>query len=333
MKLGLQAPMEEDWRATLEKVRIAEELGIEHISGGGESWGPSSIPWLTLLAEHTQRATLLPTILNVFSRSPATLAQEFALLDQISDGRMVLGLGSSGQLVIEHFFGVPFERPLRRIREYVEIFRMLIGGERLEYEGELFTLERGFRLDYPRPRNEIPVWIAAITPRSIRQSGEIADGILPIHWPTRLLPQIREQLDAAAKGAGRDPSAITLAPFTRVFVLDGNADEDERKWMEARSHVHHYVNRMGDFYWQMLSGNGHEGDVAASRAAWGERDREASLAALSDEMIGGIQVIGPIEQVREHLAERARLGADVQMLYMPPGEPAEVGRTLEALLA
>ena len=333
MKLGLQAPMEDDWRETLEKVRIAEDLGIEHITSGGESWGPSAIPWLTLLAEHTERATILPSILNVFSRSPATLAQEFARLEQISDGRMALGLGSSGHLVIEGFFGVPFERPLRRIREYVEIFQMLMAGERLEYEGELFQLQRGFRLDYPRVRDRVPVWIAAITPRSIRQTGEIADGILPIHWPTRLLPQLREQLGEGASSAGRDASAITIAPFTNVFVLDGNADEDERKWMAARSHVHHYVNRMGDFYWRMLTRAGHEDEIAASKAAWGERDREASLAALSDEMIAGIQVIGPIEQVREHLAERARLGADVQMLYMPDGDPREVGRVLESLLA
>ncbi len=333
MKLGLQAPMEEEWRETLEKVRIAEDLGIEYITSGGESWGPSAIPWLTLLAEHTERATILPSILNVFSRSPATLAQEFSRLEQISEGRMVLGLGSSGHLVIEDYFGVPFERPLRRIREYVEIFRMLMAGQRLEYEGELFQLQRGFRLDYPRVRDRVPVWIAAITPRSIRQTGEIADGILPIHWPTRLLPQLREQLAEGASGAGRDASEITVAPFTNVFILDGNADEDERKWMAARAHVHHYVNRMGDFYWRMLTRAGHADEVAASKAAWGERDREASLAALSDEMIAGIQVIGPIEEVREHLAERARLGADVQMLYMPEGDPREVGRVLESLLA
>ena len=332
MELGLQAPMEEDWRAALEKVRIAEDLGIGYVSGGGESWGPSSIPWLTLLAEHTRRATLLPTILNVFSRSPATLAQEFARLDQISGGRMALGLGSSGHLVVEHFFGVPFERPLRRLREYVEIFRLLIAGERLEYEGELFRLARGFRLDYPRPRARIPVWIAAITPRSIRQTGEIADGVLPIHWPTRLLPRLRERIAEGARAAGRDPAAVTIAPFTNVFVLDGDAEGDGRKRMEARSHVHRYVNRMGDFYWRMLTRAGHGEEVAASRAAWAARDREASLAALSDETIAGIQVIGPIEEVRARLAERARLGADVQMLYMPPGDPPAVGRALEALL-
>ena len=330
MRLGLQAAMEEDWQVTLAKVRIAEDLGFDPITAGGEAWGPSTIPWLTVLALHTTRVQLLPSILNVFSRSPATLAQELGRLDQLSEGRMILGLGSSGQLVIEHFYGVPFQRPLRRIREYVEIFRMLIAGEQLHYGGEIFQLERGFRLDYPRPRDEIPVWIAAITPRSIRQTAEIADGILPIHWPAPLLPALREQLDAAAKEAGRDPSTVTLAPFTRVFVLDGS-EEDERKWMEARGHIHHYVNRMGDFYWQMLSGNGYEGEVGASRAAWGERDREASIAAIGEEMVRDIQVIGSLDEVREKLRERAKLGADVQMLYMPPGDPREVGRTLEAL--
>ncbi len=330
MQLGLQAPMEDDWQATIEKVRIAEDLGYGPITSGGESWGPSAIPWLTVLALNTTRVQLLPLIVNVFSRSPATLAQEFGRLDQISDGRMILGLGSSGALVIEHFYGVPFERPLRRIREYTEIFRMLIGGEQLNYAGELFRLERGFRLDYPRPRDEIPVWIAAITPRSIRQTAEIADGILPIHWPASLLPALREQLDAVAKEAGRDPSAVTLAPFTRVFVLDGS-EEDERKWMEARSHIHHYVNRMGDFYWQMLNGNGYEDEVGASRAAWAERDREASVAAIGDEMVRDIQVIGSLDEVRAKLQERAKLGADVQMLYMPPGDVQEVGKTLEAL--
>lgn len=329
MKLGLQAPMEDDWRATLEKARIAEDLGFELITSGGESWGASAIPWLTALALNTSRAQLGTSILNVFSRTPATLAQEFGRLDHLSDGRMVLGLGSSGALVIEHFHGVPFERPLRRIREYVEIFRLLIAGEKLEYHGELFNLERGFRFDYPRPRTRIPVYIAAITPRSIRQTAEIADGIYPLHWPTALLPQLKEQLAEGARGAGRDPSEITVAPFTNTFILDGS--DDERRWQEARQHIHRYVNRMGVFYYQMLERNGFEAEVTASRDAWSKRDAEGSMAALTDEMVRAIQVIGPLESVREQLQERARLGADLQMLYMPAGTPAEVGRTLEAL--
>ena len=91
------------------------------------------------------------------------------------------------------------------------------------------------------------------------------------------------------------------------------------------------TSRMGDFYWQMLTGNGYEGEVGASRAAWAARDREASVAAIGDEMVRDIQVIGSLDEVREKLEEREKLGADVQMLYMPPGDVQEVGKTLEAL--
>ncbi len=161
MRLGVLATMGKDWKASVERVRIAEELGYEHVSCG-EAWGPSVLPFLTLIAANTSRITIGTSILNCFSRTPAVLAQEFAVLDQISEGRTVLGLGSSGANVIEHFHGVPFEKPLQRIRESVEIFDQLIAGEKLDYDGEIFELKRGFQLEYARPRTKIPVWIAAI---------------------------------------------------------------------------------------------------------------------------------------------------------------------------
>ena len=125
MRLGVLAGLDSDWKDSLEKVRIAEELGYE-MAGRGEAWGTSVLPWLTLLAANTSTITLGPTILNCYSRSPAVMAQEIGLLDQISGGRMVMGLGSSGNQVIEHFHGIPFQQPLRRLREYTEIFNLLI---------------------------------------------------------------------------------------------------------------------------------------------------------------------------------------------------------------
>ena len=252
------------------------------------------------------------------------------MLDQLSGGRSLLGLGVSGEFVVEHFHGVKFERPLRRLREYVEVFNMLISGERLVYEGEIYRLERGFTLDYERPRDHIPVYIAGITPRSIRQTGEVADGIFPIHWPKRLFGQLREQLVEGARSAGRDAAELTIAPFTNVFVLDGS--DDDEQWRAARQPLHHYINRMGTFYWQMLERNGFEAEVAASRAAWAERDLDGAIEAISGEMVRDIQVIGPLESVQEQLQERSQLGADVQMLYMPQGDAAEAGKRLEALL-
>ena len=128
MRLGLLCDIGTDWRASLEKVRIAEDLGFELVTAG-ETWGPSAIPWLTILALNTTKIQIGTSILNVFARSPAALAQDFAVLDQLSGGRMLLGLGASGEFVIEHFHGAKFDRPLRRLREYVEIFNLLMSEQ------------------------------------------------------------------------------------------------------------------------------------------------------------------------------------------------------------
>ena len=330
MRLGILAGAGSDWRESLEKVRIAESLGYELVATG-EAWGPSTIPWMTLLAANTERIRIGTSILNVFSRSPGAIAQEFAALEVISGGRMVCGLGSSGHRVIEHFHGVPFVKPLRRLREYVEIINALIKGERLNYDGELFSLKRGFRLDYERPRDHVPIYIAAITPKSIRQTGEIADGIFPIHWPKARFAALRASLSAASTGAGRDANAVTIAPFTNVYVLDG--EDDERQWQAARQPLFHYVNRMGDFYWNMLASNGFEAEVEASRLAWANgRDMAGAVAAISEAMVREIQVIGPPESVAEQLAERSAGGAELQLVPMPAGRAAEAGKRLEALL-
>jgi len=330
MRLGLLAGPGDDWRESLEKVRIAEDLGIELVATG-EAWGKGSVPWLAALAMNTSKVTIGTSILNTFSRTPAAMAQDFATLEEMSEGRMLLGLGSSGEYVIEGFHGVPFKKPLRRIREYVEIFDILISGEKLNYKGEIFDVQRGFRLDYHRPRTKVPVYVAAITPKSIHQTGQIADGIFPIHWPKRLFKQLRDDLAAGAKDAGREGHAFTIAPYTKTTILDGS-EEDEARWREARQLLQYYINRMGVFYWQMLERNGFAEEVAASRAAWAERDAEGSIAAISDEMVRECQVIGPIDEVSARLRERDEAGADIQMLYMPPGNPAEVGKWLEAVM-
>ena len=329
MRLGLLTDMGDDWRETLEKIKIAEDLGYERVCDS-ESWTTSPLPWLTLLAANTSKIEIGTSILNCFSRTPAALAQEFAVIDQLSQGRALLGLGSSGAFVIEHFHGLPFKRPLRRLRESVQLFNMLIAGEPLNYEGEIFQMSRGFRLQGTRYRDHIPVYIAGITPKSIFQTGEIADGIIPIHWPKQHFETLRAGLAEGASAAGRDVSGLTIAPQVHLSILDGT--DDEAKWHAARQPLQYYINRMGVFYWQMLTRNGFEAEVAASREAWANRDVEGSFNAITDEMVSEIQVIGPIESVREQLQERSALGADVQVLYMPQGSVAEVGKTLEALV-
>ena len=329
MRLGVLAGGGRDWRTAVEKVQIAESLGYEFVATG-EAWGPSSIPWMTLLATNTEKIQIGTSILNVYSRTPGAIAQEFAMLEMLSGGRMICGLGSSGHRVIEHFHGVPFDRPLRRIREYIEVIHTLIAGEPLNYDGKIFSMERGFRLDYERPRDHVPMYVAAITPKSIAQTGEIADGIFPIHWPKSRFESLKADLGVASTAADRAANSVTVAPFTNVYVL-GEGD-NAATWQAARQPLFHYINRMGDFYWNMLASNGFEDEVGASRAAWSERNRDGAFDALTDAMVREIQVIGSIEEVGEQLAERAVLGADLQMVQMPAGSPAEAGTRLEAYL-
>ena len=195
MRLGLLAGSGADWKDSLEKVNIAEDLGYEMIATG-ESWGTSVIPWLAAVALNTSKVTIASSIHNTYSRTPSALAQEYAMLEELSEGRMVLGLGSSGANVVEHFHGVPFDKPLARIREYTQIFDLLMAGAPLNYEGEFYSMSRGFRLNYNRQRDKVPVYIAAISPKSIRQAGEIADGIFPIHWPKELFNSLADDLRA-----------------------------------------------------------------------------------------------------------------------------------------
>ncbi len=331
VRVGLRAEIRrdlgDDWHTALEKVRVAEDLGFELAAARA---GHAAIPWAAVLATNTSRVTIATALVDCWGTSPATYAEQFALLDHLSEGRMLLGLGSTSPNVAEHLHGTPYRRALTRLREYVEIFRLLLRGDRLRYQGEIFEMSRGFQLSVPALRSEIPIFIGAIRPASIRQTGEIADGIFAIHWPKERLTALREMLAAGARQAGRDPAEVTIAPNANVFVLDGR--NDEQQWLAARRPIEHYTNRMGDFYWRTFVEHGFEAEVTASRRAWAERDRQGALMAISERMVRSIQVIGPLEEVREQLHERAALGAELQMLYVPPGTAPEAGRFWETLL-
>src|SRR5262249_38604424 len=146
----------------------------------GENWGRDNVTLLSYVAAHTDRIGVGTSIMNVFSRSPALIAQTAATLDELSGGRASIGLGTSGALVIEQWHGVPYRKPLQRTREYIEIIRLALSGERVNYDGEIFHLQR-FRLGFNPPRTNIPIYVAALGPKNVELTGELADGWLPIY--------------------------------------------------------------------------------------------------------------------------------------------------------
>ena len=163
-----------------------------------------------MLACHTERIGLGTGIVTVYSRTPGLIAQSIASLDCISGGRAILGLGSSGRIVIEDWHGVKFDHPVARTREYIDIVRMALSGERVNYEGRFYQLKR-FRMGVSPVQERIPIYVASLGQRNLELTGELADGWLPIWTHSEKLPAIKEPLATAATAAAGVPSP-TLPP-------------------------------------------------------------------------------------------------------------------------
>lgn len=326
--VGLTLPRTEEVprEQIVEFIQRAEELGYDSI-WVGESWGRDLFTLLTQVACHTSRIKLGTGIVNVFSRTPALVAQTVASLDEISNGRVMFGIGTSGHIVVENWHGVKYNRPLQRIREYVEIVRLALAGQRVNYDGEIFHL-KNFRLQFEPIRADVPIYISSISPKSLRQSGEIADGVLPIHLSRSQLAKFREPVVEGAEKAGRDPSAIGMAPYLVTCVADDPAKAREL----ARAHVTYYVGGMGVYYNQLFSRYGYAAEAASIKEAWARGDRQAAVQMLTDEILDDVAIAGTPEQARAALDDYRARGVTLPIISFAHGAtPDMIRQTIEAL--
>lgn len=319
---------------TIERIRVAEEVGVEAVFTA-ETWGRDQFSFLTRIALATSRIKLGTGIAPVYGRSPAMLAMTAATLDELSGGRVILGLGTSGQRVIEHWHGEQFGKPLQRLREYCEIINLIVSGEKVFYDGEVFKLQRGFKLLFEPVRPHIPIYIAAISPASMRQLGEVADGWMPIYWPKSKFLDGKALVGEGIAKAGRPTGSVEcVASLTTVIDPD-----PQRARMQAAGPVSFYVTRMGDFYHEMLTRNGFGDEVQAIQAAYAANEGDpakagqAAAAAVSDRMADETAIYGDIETVAAGIEERRQLGVDLPVVGLPSGSLREVEHTLGTLVA
>jgi F420-dependent oxidoreductase-like protein len=319
-----------EWESVVAKARIADELGYDSL-WLGETWGYDILTSLADLVRETKQIKLGAGIVNVFSRSPGVVAATAATLDERSGGRFLLGLGSSGPQVIEHWHGSPYSKPLQRIHEYVDIVNMIMRREPLNYQGEVFHMERGFKLRFKPVRDHIPVYLASLGPKSIAQTGEIADGILPTFWPASAMPALRAALDAGSQAAGRPAGSVAIAPYITTALI---ADDSQREMarMLARAPIAWYIGRMGTFYADMLRRNGYPDEVAAVLAGW-QQGQEAAGAAVTDRLLDDTAIVGTPPEVAATLRRWAELGVDQPLISMPPGDINTTRALLGALRA
>lgn len=301
-----------DRKAVLRYAQEADELGYDSF-WIPEAWAYEAFTLLTEIALHTKRIRLGTAIVNVFSRSPGLMAMHAATLDDISGGRFVLGLGTSGEKVVRGFHGIPFHKPLTRLRQYIQVVQTLISGQRLTDSGADLWEFRHFKLEMTPLRNRIPIFCACLNDKAIQMVGELADGWMPTFWPWQQMDKGIELLARGAAISGRDASEITISPFTTVIPMP----DKEMSYRSARGLISFYIGGMGVYYHDMLARMGFAENVGVVRDLYVQKKRDEAADAVSDDLLNALVIAGEPGFCRTRLGEWRQHGINLPILGLP----------------
>lgn len=311
LRLGIWAqPFD---RAGLDYVVEAERLGVDS-AWVAEAWGFDALTPLAAAAAVTERIRLGTAIAQLGTRSPAMLAMSAMSLQQISGGRFLLGIGTSGPQVMEGWHGVAFDRPVTRTRETIEIVRMIAAGERLVHEGDVYRLPlpggEGKAIRSMAPPVEVPVYVAALGPRNLRLTGAMADGWIGNSFFCETADVFFDEIRAGAATAGRTLDDVELTVSVGVEVTD-----DVEK--AGRRHADGFAFTFGamgsattNFYNDAFARQGWGDDVAEVQRLWLAGNRAAAAARVPIEIGLRTNLIGPPDEIRRRLREYRDCGVD-----------------------
>jgi F420-dependent oxidoreductase-like protein len=307
--LGLSA------RDQLALVQEAERLGYDSV-WAAEAYGSDAATVLAWLAAGTSTIRLGSAVFQMPARSAAMTAMTAATLDQLSGGRMLLGLGSSGPQVAEGWHGQRFAHQLQRTREYVAVVRMALARERVAIDGETLTLPlpngpgKSLKLTIGPVQAQIPIFLAAVGPNNTRLAGEIADGWIPMLLAPEHLAQLRGLLEEGAARSGRSLEGFQIAP--QVYASVGEDLQAARDAMRPMLAL--YIGGMGsreqNFYNQLMIRYGFEESAHEVQKLYLDGRQREAAAALPDELIDSVCLCGPAAHVRERLARYRDAGVD-----------------------
>ncbi len=309
----------------------ADKLGVDQ-AWSAEAWGMDAVSPLAYLAAVTERIKLGTGIMQVCARTPASTAMTALAMVTITNGRFLLGFGNSGPQVVEGLHGQPFDRPLTRMREMVEIVRMACRGEKLEYDGWAFPLPRpgglGKALRLAQPPADIPIYLATLTPRALEMTGAIADGWLGTCFTPDQPEAHMEHLRRGAESAGRKLDDLALGVNTSVAITS----DPEKHFPAVKKQLAFQLSAMGsptmNFYNDAHARSGFEKPCREVRELWLSGKREEAVRAVPDHMVQGTAILGDEAHVRERL-QKYRDAGITQLTLHPIGDDA--GARLDTL--
>lgn len=274
----------------------------------GEVSGADAVTVMTLLASATSRLRAGCAVMPVQTRTPIVLGLTGATLGHVAPGRIALGLGVSSRVIVEQWHGLPFKRPLAQLREAVQIVRRVMAGERVTFEGEFYRVQN-FRMTSPPPPAPPRIYLGALGREALELAGEIADGVV-LNWvPPAFVPASVHHLEAGARRAGRTLEDFEIACFIRTCVTDDAAVA--RAWL-ARD-ITGYATV--DVYASFFRAAGFGAEVDAIRAAWRAGDRAGAVTQVSARFLDGLGVVGSAAFCRERIAEFARAGLTLPVVF------------------
>ncbi|MFI5590994.1 LLM class F420-dependent oxidoreductase [Amycolatopsis sp. NPDC051758] len=323
--------------ANLALAKQADDLGYA-VVWAAEAYGSDAVTVLSWIAAQTSRIDVGAAVLQIPARTPAMTAMTAATLDTLSGGRFRLGLGVSGPQVSEGWHGVRFTSPLGRTREYTQIVRKALRRERLAHEGEHFTLPlpdgpgKALRLTVRPARKHIPLYLAAIGPKNLELTGELADGWLPVFFSPAHAGEQLALIRAGAEAAGRSMEGFDVVPTVPLVPGD-----DWKTCADAvRGYAALYLGGMGsrekNFYNQLACRMGFEAEAAEVQDKYLAGDRAGAMAAVPLEFLDATSLLGPKERIAEKMTQFAEAG--VTTLSVSPFTPdpaAALTTAVEAL--
>ena len=276
-----------------------------------ETWGMENFSMLGAVANHTKTQKIGSSIINIYSRSPSTIAMGSATIDTLSNGRLILGLGTSSVPIVEDFHGEKFENPVQRMREYVEIIRLSLTKKQINYSGKIFDLKNFTLLIEPK-RQSIPIYLAAINQKMVNLCWEIADGVIFYLRP----------LDEMQKTISKMQSQKKIDVACQIITCISK--DSEEAIQRAKKTVAFYIS-VGKIYRDFLAKNGFKNETNNIFEEFKKSGFKSNHELVTDSMLNSLCISGSPEEAKIQLERFRNTGIDLPIIQFNP-----IGNTIES---